>query len=625
MILLLIAIVMMIGSVAATDTASNDTITTNNNVAQATQTTTDTQTTSTDSSQTNDITSKSITKTISNESVKSSSSTAKTTSTSKSSTKTKINDITATRNSKVTFKAVVTTTSGKNVQSGTVTFKLNGKTIGKSKVSRGSAKLTYTLPSKLNDIKYTITAAYNGNSKYTESSNKGVLKLKSNLATKVTVKDITSVQGDTTTLKAVVTTSDGKYVQTGKVAFKINGKTVGTASVSNGGAKLKYTIPNSYKDKQYTITVVYGKNEYYNGAKSTGLLKLTAKHNPAIIISSNSAIAGQTTTLTAKITSKTGVAISGGKVVYKLNDKTIGSTTLSGGVAKITYSIPSSWSGNYKLSVVYEGYGKYNPAEESSTFKVIKPVTSKVTIDTTSAYSGESITFTARITDSSGNKISGGKAAFKINGKTIGRVSVTGGVAKLTYKIPSSWNENYKITVVYGGHGKYTKASATTSLTVSKKGKIVVPAGYSSYVKSTSNCQVSNSKIKSLAASLTSGSSNALSAAKSIFNYVRDKISYTLYYNTRAGAVGTLNRKYGNCVDQTHLLNALMRASNIPARYCHATCSFRSGLVTGHVWSEVYVNGRWYKCDTTSRSNSFNNIVNWRYSTTVRRYISLPF
>ena len=101
--------------------------------------------------------------------------------------------------------------------------------------------------------------------------------------------------------------------------------------------------------------------------------------------------------------------------------------------------------------------------------------------------------------------------------------------------------------------------------------------------------------------------------------------SYSGYYDTRYGAVGTYQRGYGNCVDMSHLLIAVSRASGIPARYCHATCTFRSGLVVGHVWAELYVNGKWVSCDLTSSSNRFGKIVNWRSHTTIHRYKSLPF
>ena len=95
--------------------------------------------------------------------------------------------------------------------------------------------------------------------------------------------------------------------------------------------------------------------------------------------------------------------------------------------------------------------------------------------------------------------------------------------------------------------------------------------------------------------------------------------------NTRRGAIKTLQDGLGNCVDQSHLLLGMYRTANIPARYCHATCYFRSGLVVGHVWVECYVNGKWYSCDTTSNQNTFNNIVNWGSCSTINRYTEIYF
>ena len=138
-----------------------------------------------------------------------------------------------------------------------------------------------------------------------------------------------------------------------------------------------------------------------------------------------------------------------------------------------------------------------------------------------------------------------------------------------------------------------------------------VPDGYESYVKSTKNCAVTNSKIKSLAASLTSGTTSAYTAAVKIFNYVRDKASYTFYMNTRYGSVGTLNRKKGNCVDQAHLLAAMFRTAGLATRYEHGTCTFSSGSTYGHVWTQVLMNGVWVFADATSTRNSLGVVRNW--------------
>ncbi len=135
------------------------------------------------------------------------------------------------------------------------------------------------------------------------------------------------------------------------------------------------------------------------------------------------------------------------------------------------------------------------------------------------------------------------------------------------------------------------------------------------YLKATKNCQVTNSTIKSLASQLTSGLTTDLAKATAIFNYVRDKISYSFYYNTVKGAVGTLSAKSGNCVDKTHLLIALLRASGIAARYVNGQATFSSGNVYGHVWAEIYIDGKWVIADTTSSGNTLGKITNWNTNT----------
>ena len=58
-------------------------------------------------------------------------------------------------------------------------------------------------------------------------------------------------------------------INTGKVVLKINGKTVKDANgkliyakVTNNQADIAYTIPTSYKAKNYTLTAILISNEY---------------------------------------------------------------------------------------------------------------------------------------------------------------------------------------------------------------------------------------------------------------------------------------------------------------------------------------------------------------------------
>ncbi|WP_424354866.1 Ig-like domain-containing protein [Methanobacterium sp. MBAC-LM] len=154
-----------------------------------------------------------------------------------------------------------------------------------------------------------------------------------------------------------------------------------------------------------------------------------------------------------------------------------------------------------------------------------------------------------------------------------------------------------------------------------------IPSELQQYLQSTTNCQVTSSSIKSLAASITSGKTSVYDKAVAIFNWVRDKLGYSFYYNTKYGAVGTLNAMTGNCVDTAHLLIALERAAGIPARYEHVYAQFSSGNWYGHVIAQVWVNGKWYNADATSYSNSFGIIKNWNTSTATYKgtYATLPF
>jgi transglutaminase-like putative cysteine protease len=147
------------------------------------------------------------------------------------------------------------------------------------------------------------------------------------------------------------------------------------------------------------------------------------------------------------------------------------------------------------------------------------------------------------------------------------------------------------------------------------------------YIETTANCQVNDPIIQALAAQITSGSTSQYDKAVKIFNWVRDNIDYSFYYNTQRGAIRTYNDMKGNCVDTTHLLIALERAAGIPAKYMHGTCTFSSGSVYGHVWAQVWVNGQWYSADGTSTKNTFGVINNWNTDTAIMKgsYASLPF
>jgi|GEM_PF-1341792 len=147
------------------------------------------------------------------------------------------------------------------------------------------------------------------------------------------------------------------------------------------------------------------------------------------------------------------------------------------------------------------------------------------------------------------------------------------------------------------------------------------------YLIASKNCQVDDPTIKALAIELTRGCTSEWQKAEAIFNYVRDKISYSFYYNTKNGAKNTLTSKVGNCVDQSHLLIALSRAAGLPAKYVNGEAKFTSGNTYGHVWAQIKVGDTWFVADPTSRDNSLGIIKNW-YTNSVKifgKYAAINF
>jgi len=146
------------------------------------------------------------------------------------------------------------------------------------------------------------------------------------------------------------------------------------------------------------------------------------------------------------------------------------------------------------------------------------------------------------------------------------------------------------------------------------------------YLPATTNCQSNDSRIIALAQSITADCTTTYEMGLAIYNWVRDYMDYSFYYNSQKGAVDSMLNGSANCCDLSHLIVALSRAVNLPARYKHGTCTFSSGTY-GHVWAEIYVNGKWVTADASSNANSFGTITNWNTSTYILKgtYSTLPF
>ena len=163
-----------------------------------------------------------------------------------------------------------------NINRGKITFKVNGKTLkdvnGKviyAKVVNGTATIeNYEVPSEWAKDGTTIQAVYSGSTECEKlTSEKPNITIIAEEPT-LTTEDITANTGNKITLKATIT-DNNKVINTGKIVFKINGKTVKDengkviyAKVVNNTVEFEYTLPESYKAGSYNITATFISPDY---------------------------------------------------------------------------------------------------------------------------------------------------------------------------------------------------------------------------------------------------------------------------------------------------------------------------------------------------------------------------
>ncbi|MFX0108181.1 MAG: transglutaminase family protein [Candidatus Hodarchaeota archaeon] len=131
----------------------------------------------------------------------------------------------------------------------------------------------------------------------------------------------------------------------------------------------------------------------------------------------------------------------------------------------------------------------------------------------------------------------------------------------------------------------------------------------SQFLKPTELCDWDNPDILRKAKDVTRESKSQKEAALKIFYFVRDEIVFSIN-NSKTKASQALRKGFGDCGSKTNLHVALLRASEIPARYHLSKCSSdalkgivpewllnRLPKVVSHFWPEVCLSEKWIACE----------------------------
>ncbi len=580
------------------------------------------------------------------------------------------NDLTMVYNDGSEFKVKLTDLYGKPLANKIITFVINGIAYNRTTDSNGVASINI----RLYPGTYLVSYSYSnkGSLDYNNGSN-NVVVAKQTL--NIEGKDLVMLPNDGSAFEVTVTDKDKKPVSGIAVLFTVSGVTYTKYTDQSGVAKLNIHLNVGYYDISYAIN-----DTFCQGSGSNMILV-----NGTIITAEDINInAGTNGTFSVKLTDAKGNPISGASIKFYYEGITKNAITNAEGIATIT--VDPLGKGDYPIAYYYYPTigGNYSNSGQSyihvsgtisianiiDASKVVKSfIESEGKLPDSVLINGESYTLaqflylaaiaTININNGDFSDLDSKDAANPDNYNKCGNLGNLAdyiGVAQsiIDYvnangKAPGSVPSNvgtitfdglvyaFARVVAFYGNNQQLPAYVTIKSIDSESSQFVINrvnvkateselANINTYLQPTANCQVNDPTIVALAQRLTAGLSTPTQKASAILDYVIDNIAYAGYYDTTRGAKKTLTDKRGNCCDQAHLVIALFRAADLPARYVHGTCTFSSGPI-GHVWAQVLIGDTWVVADPVSSRNSLGVIKNWNINTFTFKsyYTSLPF
>ncbi len=368
----------------------------------------------------------------------------------------------------VTLTATVSAASpsspGSGPPTGSVEF-FNGTTpLGTTTLAGGVATFsTNNLAAGANSV----TAQYLGDSNFNGGTSPAVTVTLAQTPTSTTALSFSPSSplfGQDVTLTATVS-STTTGTPTGTVQF-FNGTTsLGTATLTGGVATL---APTALPTGANAITAQYSGDSTFTSSDSpvTAVTVLKATTTTTVTFTPSAPVFGQSVKLTATITSTTtGSTSPTGTVTFMNGSTTLGTGTLSSGVANFTTTTPLAVGSN-SITAVYEGDTNYST---STSAPVPVPVaqastTTAVAFFPSSPVANQNVTLTATVAAvSPGAGTPTGSVQF-FNGTTLlGTGTITAGVATVTTAaLPAGAN---MVTAKYSGDTNF-EVSTSPALTV---------------------------------------------------------------------------------------------------------------------------------------------------------------
>jgi hypothetical protein len=326
----------------------------------------------------------------------------------------------------VLFSANVTSPAGSPPNGEIVTFYAGTTVVGTAALKQGYANLTTSIPAA---GVYTITAVYAGDSNFRGSTSPGLTQIVRTGAKFVTSTLLNSnlnpsFCGETVTFTATVSSVYGSIPNGDVVKFYDGSKYLGSGTTVAGMATF---ASSTLKATTHIIKATYQADANFGSSSGTISQVVTPYATTTTLVSSlNPSSYGQAVTWTATVTS-VGPNPPTGKVKFI----GLGAATLNGGVATLT----KTWlnAATYPTTAEYLGDAASAPSSSSELQQVVNPASTTTALTSSASPSslGESVTFTAEVTSSTGAHPTG-TVTFTAGGTMLGTVPLIGIIATVS-------------------------------------------------------------------------------------------------------------------------------------------------------------------------------------------------
>ncbi|AWX33168.1 Ig-like domain repeat protein [Methanosphaera sp. BMS] len=379
-------------------------------------------------------------------------------------------------NTPINITVTLTDTDDNKLTNQNITITTGDKTFTVKTNNNGIVTQTY-MATTLG--KQTITATYNGNSQYINSTATTSITVKKiNTKLSVKVSNSTPVNNTNITITATLTDADNKAIANQNITIKVSDKTFNIKTNNNGIATQTYTPT---KVEKQTITATYNGDSQHNS--STATTNITVKKINTKIdlkVSNTTPINNTQVTITVTLTDADGNKLANQQVTLNINGKTVTAKTNNNGIVTQNYTPTKVETQN--ITATYTGDSRYNNSTKTIKITVKNKIKTQTTVNPVIGVIGEKLTIKATVTDTNGGKVNEGNLIFKVNGVTIKdngkltgsnnplKIKVVKGVATATI-IPDINMTNAKnITAYYVGTTIYNAStSSPASINISKR------------------------------------------------------------------------------------------------------------------------------------------------------------